>query len=104
MQMIFLFGGLLGFLLVLTTGLLGGREITPVLRDAAFACLGTAILFRWFWGVVQSSFRQTARDFRARAIAKLAAEEAASADGKSADVSKMRSQRASAPPELTRAH
>jgi len=49
MRAIFLFGGFVGFVAVVISGLQAGRSGDRILIDASLACLGSALLFRWFW-------------------------------------------------------
>jgi pyruvate/2-oxoglutarate dehydrogenase complex dihydrolipoamide acyltransferase (E2) component len=74
MKFAFLLSGAVGFAIVALTGYNAGRQPDLVLRDAALACLGMAILGRWFWGIVDRSF---AHALHARIAAEQAAEAAA---------------------------
>jgi hypothetical protein len=68
MRSIFLAGGCAGFLLTGAAGLLAGREITEVFRDAALGCLAGALLCRWFWSVLIGAMKETA-EIKAREAA-----------------------------------
>jgi hypothetical protein len=57
MKFIFLAGGLLGFLAATTAGLSAGSSPNRVLLDGAVGCLASALVFRWFWSVLQHGFR-----------------------------------------------
>lgn len=46
------------FALVAVTGLFSGREADLVLRDAALACLGSALIGRWFGRFVHRTAAQ----------------------------------------------
>jgi hypothetical protein len=59
MKFIFLAGGFAGFALTAGAGLSAGRDLSLVLRDAAFGCLAGALLFRWFWTVLVRTLRET---------------------------------------------
>lgn len=74
MKFAFLFSGALGFAIVAVTGYHADRQPDLVLRDAALACLGMAMLGRWFWSIVDRSF---AHAMEARIAADHAAEQAA---------------------------
>jgi len=52
MKFVFLAGGFAGFALATVAGFSADRAPDLILRDAALACLGGALLFRWFWSVV----------------------------------------------------
>lgn len=76
MKFAFLLSGALGFAVVAITGYHAERQPDLVLRDAALACLGMAVLGRWFWGIVDRSF---AHALHTRIAAEQAAEQAAAA-------------------------
>jgi hypothetical protein len=78
MKLIFLIGGLVGFLLATITGLAAERAWDLVLRDSALACLVGALLFQWFWSFVVHAFTdlRRARIESARAVLAAAAEPA----------------------------
>jgi len=77
MRFAFLCFGAVGFALVAITGYSADRPIDLVLRDAAVACLVTALVGRWFWRVLDSAFAETVAARRAAAAAAAEAEEAA---------------------------
>lgn len=70
MKFVFLIGGCAGFGLAALSGWWAGRGPDRIFFDAAVGCLVGALLFRWFWGVVLKSLRET---FLARHRAALAA-------------------------------
>jgi hypothetical protein len=84
MKYAFLFSGVSGFLLVAVVGYLADRQFDLVLRDAALACLGSALVGRWFWSVLDRAFASTLEVRRAAAEAAHAAEEATKEAAKSA--------------------
>ncbi len=59
MRFIFLLGGALGFLTAGLTGWLCDHAADRVLLDAAVGALTGALLFRWFWNVLLTGFRET---------------------------------------------
>jgi hypothetical protein len=59
MKFIFLTGGLMGFLAAAMGALSAGCSPNRVLLDGAVGCLACAIVFRWFWSVLQHGFRET---------------------------------------------
>jgi hypothetical protein len=75
----FLISGAIGFALAALAGLSAGRPVDLVLRDAAVACLVTALAGRWFWQVVDRAFSETVQARKAAAEAAAAAAEAAAA-------------------------
>lgn len=85
MRFAFLISGALGFAIVAITGYNAEREPDLILRDAALACLGMAMLGRWFWGIVDRSF---AHAMHARIAADRAAQEAAAAQNPSSPTAK----------------
>ncbi len=94
MRFAFLLSGALGFAIVAITGYNAEREPDLILRDAALACLGMAMLGRWFWGIVDRSF---AHAMHARIAAERAAEEAATAAAAEAKAKAVATQPASTP-------
>ena len=72
MKNVVLIGGVLGFALAGTTGLLAGRAFDRVLLDAALGCLVGGLLFRWLWSVLLAGVREVflARQRAATAAAK----------------------------------
>ena len=76
MRYVFLFSGVCGFVLVAAVGLSAERPFDLVLRDAALACLGCALVGRWFWSVLDRAFAATVEVRRAAAAAAAATEEA----------------------------
>lgn len=76
MRYVFLFSGVSGFVLVAAVGYFAERPFDLVLRDAALACLGSALVGRWFWSVLDGAFAATLEVRRAAAEAAQAAEEA----------------------------
>lgn len=76
MRAVFLLGGFVGFVVVAVSGFQSGRPGNRVLIDASLACLGTALLFRWFWSKVTIALTDTVKKKRAL---RAAAEEAAAA-------------------------
>jgi hypothetical protein len=102
MKFAFLISGALGFALAALAGFSADRAIDLVLRDAAVACLVTALAGRWFWQVVDRAFSETvvARKVAAEAAA-AAAEAAASAPPAPAPGAKSPSARPSAPAAKT---
>ena len=79
MKFAFLLSGALGFFLVSVVGLGSGRDLEPVLRDAALACLVCAFVGRWFWSALETAFARALAERRAAAEAAEAAEIAAQA-------------------------
>lgn len=77
MRFVFLAGGFAGFAITALTGLLSGREVDYVLRDAMAGCLAGAFLFRWFWGVLQRAFGEALEAKRKADAAAQEAEQAA---------------------------
>lgn len=69
MRFAFLLSGAAGFALVVLVGLGSGRDIDPVLRDAAVACVLCGFVGRWFWRGLESAFVQTLAARRAAAEA-----------------------------------
>ncbi len=65
MRFAFLVSGAFGFFLVLAVGLGSGRDLEPVLRDAAVACLLSAFVGRWFWRGLEIAFARTLPERRA---------------------------------------
>jgi hypothetical protein len=59
MRFIFLTGGLLGFLAAALGGISAGCSADRVLLDGTVGCLACALVFRWFWSVLQHGFRET---------------------------------------------
>lgn len=59
MKFVFLFGGLIGFVLGLVTSWLLDHAPDRVFLDAAVGCLVGAVLFRWFWTIVLAGLRDT---------------------------------------------
>ncbi|HEY4246618.1 MAG TPA: hypothetical protein VGM64_07160 [Lacunisphaera sp.] len=59
MRFVFLFGGVLGFVVAALTGWLADRPADRILLDAAIGCLVGALLFRWFWSVLLRGLRET---------------------------------------------
>jgi hypothetical protein len=59
MKFIFLSGGVLGFLAAALGGISAGRSADRVLLDGTLGCLAGALVFRWFWSVLQHGFRET---------------------------------------------
>ena len=59
MKFVFLFGGLLGFILGLTVSWLLDHAPDRVFLDASVGCLVGAVLFRWFWTIVLAGLRDT---------------------------------------------
>ena len=57
MKFIFLTGGLFGFIAAAMGALSAGCSPNRVLLDGAVGCLACAIVFRWFWSVLQNGFR-----------------------------------------------
>lgn len=82
MKYVVLSSGAFGFLLVAVAGFTAERPVDLVLRDAALACLATAFLGRWFWGVLDRAFAETVATRRAAAEAAELAAEAAEAKKK----------------------
>lgn len=76
MRSVFLFGGFIGFLVVAISGWQAGRSADRILIDASVACLGSALLFRWFWSRVAVALTDVIKKKRA---AQQAAEEAKAA-------------------------
>ena len=76
MKYAFLFSGVCGFVLVAGVGYYADRQFDLVLRDAALACLGSALVGRWFWSVLDRAFAATMEVRRAAAEAAHATEEA----------------------------
>jgi hypothetical protein len=74
--------GAFGFVVVAVAGFTAERPADLVLRDAALACLATAFLGRWFWGVLDRAFAETVTARRAAAEAAELAAEAAEAKQK----------------------
>jgi hypothetical protein len=74
--------GAFGFVVVAVAGFTADRPADLVLRDAALACLATAFLGRWFWGVLDRAFADTVTARRAAAEAAELAAEAAEAKKK----------------------
>jgi len=66
--------GALGFAAVAIAGFTADRLPDLVVRDAALACLATALIGRWFWGVLDRAFADTVAARRAAAEAAEAAE------------------------------
>jgi hypothetical protein len=58
MKFIFLTGGLLGFVAAAMGALSVGCSPDRVLLDGTVGCLASAIVFRWFWSVLQHGFRE----------------------------------------------
>jgi hypothetical protein len=83
MKYAFLFSGVCGFVLVGAVGYWAERPFDLVLRDAALACLGSALVGRWFWTVLDRAFATTLEARRADAEAAAAAEEASQEAAKS---------------------
>ena len=79
MKFAFLISGALGFALATVAGFTADRAIDLVLRDAAVACLVTALAGRWFWQVLDRAFTDTVVARKAAAEAAAAAAEAAAA-------------------------
>ncbi len=73
MKFIVLLFGAGGFTLVMIAGFMADRQTDLVLRDAALACLVSALVARWFSWVLDRSFVQTVRA-RREAAEKIAAE------------------------------
>lgn len=73
MRSIFLLGGFVGFSVVAVSGLQAGLAGDRILLDASVACLGSALLFRWFWAQVAHAL---AHAVKAKRAAQRAAEEA----------------------------
>ena len=69
MRFAFLFSGAFGFVLVGAVGLGSGRDLEPVLRDAALACLAFAFVGRWFWRGLEKAFARALADRHAAARA-----------------------------------
>ncbi len=61
MKTVVLSFGLIGFLVVALGGFQAGRQPEFILRDAALACLATAMLGRWFWNRVVAATEQAVR-------------------------------------------
>ena len=59
MKFIFLLGGFAGFVLTAAASYFAGHSADRVLLDAAVGCLGSALLFRWFWTIVLAGLRDT---------------------------------------------
>jgi hypothetical protein len=59
MRFVFLFGGVLGFILAAGAGWLADRNPDRILLDAGLGCLAGALLFRWFWTVLLRCLRET---------------------------------------------
>jgi hypothetical protein len=59
MKFIFLIGGLFGFIAAALGGYSVGCSPNRVLLDGTIGCLASALTFRWFWSVLQQSFRDT---------------------------------------------
>jgi hypothetical protein len=76
MRYVFLFSGVCGFVLVAAVGYYAERPFDLVLRDAALACLGSALVGRWFWRVLDRAFAATMDARRAATDAAHATEEA----------------------------
>jgi hypothetical protein len=76
MRYVFLFSGVCGFVLVAGVGYFAERPFDLVLRDAALACLASALVGRWFWSVLDRAFASTMEVRRAAAEAAHATEEA----------------------------
>ena len=76
MRYVFLFSGVCGFVLVAAVGYYAERPFDLVLRDAALACLGSALVGRWFWSVLDRAFAATLEVRRAAVAAAQAAEDA----------------------------
>ncbi|MEN9841861.1 MAG: hypothetical protein RL376_1661 [Verrucomicrobiota bacterium] len=79
MKFAFLISGVVGFVLTALAGFSADRPVDLVLRDAAVACLITALAGRWFWQVVDRAFSETVLARKAAAEAAAAAAEAAAA-------------------------
>ncbi len=77
MKFAFLISGAIGFALAALAGFSADRPVDLVLRDAAVACLITALAGRWFWQVVDRAFSETVVARKAAAEAAAAAAEAA---------------------------
>lgn len=73
MRFAFLFSGACGFFLVVGVGLASGRDVEPLLRDGALACLLCALVGRWFWSGLEQAFARTLAARRAEAEAAEAA-------------------------------
>lgn len=76
MRAVFLLGGFVGFVVVAISGFQAGRSGDRVLIDASLACIGSALLFRWFWSRLVNALADTVKKKRA---VRQAAEEAAAA-------------------------
>jgi hypothetical protein len=74
MKFVVFIGGVFGFALAATTGLLTGRGLDRVLFDAAVGTLVGGLLFRWLWNVLLSGVRE---NYLARQRAAAAASAAA---------------------------
>jgi hypothetical protein len=59
MKFVFLCGGLLGFVVGLSTSWLLDHAADRVFLDASVGCLVGAMLFRWFWTIVLAGLRDT---------------------------------------------
>lgn len=59
MKYVFLLSGAAGFAIVAVSGYSAERPIDLVLRDASLACLGTALVGRWFWRVLDRAFAES---------------------------------------------
>ena len=59
MRFVFLFGGILGFVVAAATSWMADRGPDRILLDAAVGCLAGALLFRWFWTVLLRGLRET---------------------------------------------
>lgn len=79
MRAVFLFGGFIGFLVVAISGWQAGRSADRILVDASVACLGSALLFRWFWSKVAIALTDAVKKKRAIQQAAEEAEAAAKA-------------------------
>jgi hypothetical protein len=69
MRFAFLCGGAVGFTLAVLAGFYAQRQADAILRDAALVCLGSALLARWFWGVLDGVAEHAAGLRKAAALA-----------------------------------
>jgi hypothetical protein len=82
MRFAFLIFGATGFMIMAVAGFAADRPFDLVLRDSAVGCLLTALVGRWFWGVLDRAFAETVRMRREAAEVAEAAEAAEAAQSK----------------------
>ena len=69
MRVIFLVGGISGFVLAGVSSWLADCGAGRIFLDSACGCLAGALLFRWFWTVLVRGFRETLEARQKAAIA-----------------------------------